>query len=130
MASASSSSRCENSLTVKLLVFVGFFGVDVNVLYVTVWKFHNPADKSIDFFGVYLAPFAANVFAKEELYGVDGAFLNARGAAPTVLRVLDIRLLLFVNLDQRAWANVVTSPATDANVWINVDAHNSFALLR
>ncbi len=130
MASASSSSRCENSLTVKLLVFVGFFWVNVNVLYASVGKFHNPADKAIDFFGMYLAALAANVFAEEESNGVNGALLDARCAAPAIFGVLDVGLFLFVDLDQRARANVVTSPATDANVLINVDAHKSFALLR
>jgi hypothetical protein len=130
MASASSSSRCENSLTVKLLVFVGFFWVNVNVLYAPVGKFHNPADKPIDFFGMYFAALAANVFAEEESDGVNGALLDARSATPAIFGVLDVGFFLFVNLDQRAWANVVASPAANANTWINVDAHNSFALLR
>ena len=114
----------------KLLVFVGFFWVNVNVLYASVGKFHNPADESIDFFGVHFAALAANVFAEEESDGVNGALLDTRSATPAIFGVLDIGFFLFVNLDQRAGTNVVTSPAADANVWINVDAHNSFALLR
>ena len=79
---------------------------------------------------MHLAALAADVFAEEEADSVNRAFLDARGATPAIFGVLDIGFFLFVNLDQRAGTNVVTSPAADANVWINVDAHNSFALLR
>ena len=40
-------------------------------------EFNNPTDKTIYFFGVYLAALAANIFAEEELNGVDRTFLDA-----------------------------------------------------
>ena len=48
---------------------------------------------------MHLAALAANVFAEEESDGMNRAFLDARGATPAVLGVLDIRFLVLVYLD-------------------------------
>ena len=87
----------------KLLVFVRFLGVDIDGLDASIVQFKIPPHDivlfALDFFGVHLAALAANVFAEEELDGVNGAFLDARGATPAILGVLDKCLLVFVYLD-------------------------------
>ena len=87
----------------KLLVFVRFLGVDIDRLDVAVVQFKYPAHDivffALDFFGMHLATLAANVFTEEKLDGVNRAFLDARGATPAVLGVLDKRFFIFVYLD-------------------------------
>ena len=48
---------------------------------------------------MHLAALAANVFAEKEADGMNRAFLDARGATPAVLGVLDKRFLVLVYLD-------------------------------
>ena len=48
---------------------------------------------------MHLAALATDVFAEEKTDSVNGAFLDARGATPAVLGVLDKRFLVFVYLD-------------------------------
>ena len=87
----------------KFLVFVRFLGVNVDSLDTSVVQLKNPTHDivllALDLFGVHLAALAANVFAEEKTDGVNGAFLDARGATPAVLGVLDKRFLVFVYLD-------------------------------
>ena len=87
----------------KFLVFVRFLGVNVDSLDTSVVQLKNPTHDivllALDLFGVHLAALAANVFTEKETYGMDRTFLDARGATPAVLGVLDKRFFVFVYLD-------------------------------
>ena len=48
---------------------------------------------------MHLAALAADVFTEEESDGMNGTFLDARGATPAVLGVFDKRFLVLVYLD-------------------------------
>ena len=87
----------------KFLVFVRFLGVDIDSLDASVIQFKKPPHDivlfALNFFGMHLAALATDVFAEKEADGMNRAFLDARGATPAVLGVLDKRFLVFVYLD-------------------------------